>query len=149
MQRRKSRTIVEYALHDARKPIGVATYRTQRTLPKAFARSITLACTNQQVVEGDMNPSYGQYLFERLPQQVGWGLRPSIEDVFQTPESGTLEAITCDKLGEGQTVILAWALGGGLLPSSPLVVLKRFLLAVLFFGRPWLCAIFSNSSNKA
>lgn len=32
----KSRTIVEYALHDARKPIGVATYRTQRTLPKAL-----------------------------------------------------------------------------------------------------------------
>jgi predicted nuclease of restriction endonuclease-like (RecB) superfamily len=32
----KSRTIVEYALHDARKPIGVATYRTQRSLPKAL-----------------------------------------------------------------------------------------------------------------
>jgi predicted nuclease of restriction endonuclease-like (RecB) superfamily len=32
----KSRTIVEYALHDARKPIGVATYKTQRTLPKAL-----------------------------------------------------------------------------------------------------------------
>ena len=32
----KSRTIVEYALHDARKPIGVATYETTRTLPKAL-----------------------------------------------------------------------------------------------------------------
>ena len=30
----KSRTIVEYALHDARKPIGVATYQTTRKLPR-------------------------------------------------------------------------------------------------------------------
>jgi len=30
----KNRTIVEYALHDARKPIGVATYRTVKTLPE-------------------------------------------------------------------------------------------------------------------
>jgi predicted nuclease of restriction endonuclease-like (RecB) superfamily len=30
----KNRTVVEYALHDARKPIGVATYETTRTLPK-------------------------------------------------------------------------------------------------------------------
>ena len=30
----KRRTIVEYALHDARKPIGVATYKITRTLPK-------------------------------------------------------------------------------------------------------------------
>ena len=30
----KSRTIVEYAIHDARKPIGVATYTITRTLPK-------------------------------------------------------------------------------------------------------------------
>jgi predicted nuclease of restriction endonuclease-like (RecB) superfamily len=30
----KSRTIVEYALHDARKPIGVATYRIVKRLPK-------------------------------------------------------------------------------------------------------------------
>lgn len=29
----KSRTIVEYALHDANKPIGVATYQVTRTLP--------------------------------------------------------------------------------------------------------------------
>ncbi len=30
----KGRTVVEYALHDARKPIGVATYRTVKRLPK-------------------------------------------------------------------------------------------------------------------
>jgi predicted nuclease of restriction endonuclease-like (RecB) superfamily len=30
----KCRTIVEYALHDARKPMGVATYEITRTLPK-------------------------------------------------------------------------------------------------------------------
>lgn len=30
----KNRTVVEYALHDARKPIGVATYRTMRRLPR-------------------------------------------------------------------------------------------------------------------
>ena len=30
----KNRTIVEYALHDARKPIGVAAYRTVKRLPK-------------------------------------------------------------------------------------------------------------------
>ncbi len=32
----KSRTIVEYALRDARKPIGVATYRIVKRLPKAL-----------------------------------------------------------------------------------------------------------------
>ena len=30
----KNRTVVEYALHDARRPIGVATYRISRQLPK-------------------------------------------------------------------------------------------------------------------
>ena len=30
----KNRTVVEYALHDAKKPIGVATYRVSRQLPK-------------------------------------------------------------------------------------------------------------------
>lgn len=30
----KKRTVVEYALHDARKPIGVATYRITRRLPE-------------------------------------------------------------------------------------------------------------------
>jgi len=30
----KNRTIVEYALHDARKPIGVATYRILKRLPR-------------------------------------------------------------------------------------------------------------------
>ncbi len=32
----KSRTVVEYALHDARKPIGVATYEITKTLPRAL-----------------------------------------------------------------------------------------------------------------
>jgi len=32
----KSRTIVEYALYDTRKPIGVATYEITKTLPKAL-----------------------------------------------------------------------------------------------------------------
>lgn len=32
----KNRTIVEYALHDAQKPIGVATYAITKTLPKAL-----------------------------------------------------------------------------------------------------------------
>jgi len=32
----KRRTIVEYALHDARKPIGVATYEITKNLPKAL-----------------------------------------------------------------------------------------------------------------
>ena len=32
----KNRTIVEYALRDARKPIGVATHEITRTLPKEF-----------------------------------------------------------------------------------------------------------------
>lgn len=32
----KNRTVVEYALHDAKKPIGVATYEITRTLPEAL-----------------------------------------------------------------------------------------------------------------
>lgn len=32
----KNRTVVEYALHDAKKPIGVATYEITKTLPKAL-----------------------------------------------------------------------------------------------------------------
>lgn len=35
--REKSRTIVEYALHDANKPIGVATYQITSTLPQNLA----------------------------------------------------------------------------------------------------------------
>ncbi len=36
----KNRTIVEYALHDATKPIGVATYRITRSLPTALKGSL-------------------------------------------------------------------------------------------------------------
>ena len=32
----KNRTVVEYVLHDARKPIGVATYEITRTLPQSL-----------------------------------------------------------------------------------------------------------------
>ncbi|MDR1520557.1 MAG: DUF1016 domain-containing protein, partial [Planctomycetota bacterium] len=32
----KNRTVVEYALYDAHKPIGVATYEITKTLPKAL-----------------------------------------------------------------------------------------------------------------
>lgn len=32
----KNRTVVEYALHDARKPIGIATYEIRKTLPKSL-----------------------------------------------------------------------------------------------------------------
>ena len=33
----KKRTVVEYALHDASKPIGVATYEIRKTLPRNLA----------------------------------------------------------------------------------------------------------------
>jgi len=36
----KNRTIVEYALHDAKKPLGVATYRITRSLPSALKGSL-------------------------------------------------------------------------------------------------------------
>lgn len=36
----KNRTIVEYALHDANKPIGVATYEITRTLPKELKEQL-------------------------------------------------------------------------------------------------------------
>ncbi len=39
----KNRTVVEYALHDARKPIGVATYRTVKRLPKELQGPVTHA----------------------------------------------------------------------------------------------------------
>ena len=32
--KKKNRTVVEYALHDTRKPMGVATYHISRQLPK-------------------------------------------------------------------------------------------------------------------
>jgi predicted nuclease of restriction endonuclease-like (RecB) superfamily len=38
--REKNRTIVEYALHDARKPIGVATYRIVRRLPRELQKQL-------------------------------------------------------------------------------------------------------------
>ena len=38
--REKNRTIVEYSLHDARKPIGVATYRIVRRLPRELQKQL-------------------------------------------------------------------------------------------------------------
>jgi hypothetical protein len=48
----KSRTFVEYALHDARKPIGVATYKTQRSLPKALQGLLPSPEQISQLLEG-------------------------------------------------------------------------------------------------
>jgi predicted nuclease of restriction endonuclease-like (RecB) superfamily len=48
----KSRTFVEYALHDAHKPIGVATYRTQRSLPKSLQGLLPSPEQISQLLEG-------------------------------------------------------------------------------------------------
>ncbi len=48
----KSRTIVEYALHDARKPIGVATYEITKTLPKELRGQLPLPEDIAAVLEG-------------------------------------------------------------------------------------------------
>jgi predicted nuclease of restriction endonuclease-like (RecB) superfamily len=40
----KSRTVVEYTLHDARKPIGVATYEITKTLPKDLTAVLVCLC---------------------------------------------------------------------------------------------------------
>lgn len=48
----KSRTIVEYALQDANKPIGVATYQITRTLPKDLAGQLPPPETIAALLEG-------------------------------------------------------------------------------------------------
>ena len=48
----KSRTIVEYALHNARKPIGVATYEITRTLPKKLKDQLPSPETIARLLEG-------------------------------------------------------------------------------------------------
>jgi predicted nuclease of restriction endonuclease-like (RecB) superfamily len=48
----KSRTIVEYALHDARKPIGVATYEITKTLPKELKGQLPSPETIAALLEG-------------------------------------------------------------------------------------------------
>ena len=48
----KSRTIVEYALHDANKPIGVATYEITQTLPKDLAGQLPTPEAIAALLEG-------------------------------------------------------------------------------------------------
>jgi predicted nuclease of restriction endonuclease-like (RecB) superfamily len=48
----KSRTIVEYALHDAKKPIGVATYEITKTLPKALKGHLPSPKEISRLLEG-------------------------------------------------------------------------------------------------
>lgn len=48
----KNRTIVEYALRDARKPIGVATYAITRTLPKELKDQLPAPETIARLLDG-------------------------------------------------------------------------------------------------
>lgn len=48
----KSRTIVEYALHDANKPIGVATYEITQTLPRDLAGQLPTPEAIAALLEG-------------------------------------------------------------------------------------------------
>jgi len=48
----KTRTIVEYALHDARKPIGVATYEITKTLPKELKDQLPSPEAIARLLEG-------------------------------------------------------------------------------------------------
>ena len=47
----KSRTVVEYALHDARKPIGVSTYRMVKRLPKELKGQLPSPAEISQLLE--------------------------------------------------------------------------------------------------
>jgi len=48
----KNRTVVEYALHDARKPIGVATYRMFKRLPKELKGQLPSPDEIAKLLEG-------------------------------------------------------------------------------------------------
>ena len=48
----KNRTVVEYALHDARKPIGVATYRMVKRLPRELKGQLPSPAEIAQLLEG-------------------------------------------------------------------------------------------------
>lgn len=50
--REKTRTIVEYALRDARKPIGVATYKITKTLPKELKSQLPSPEAIARLLEG-------------------------------------------------------------------------------------------------
>ena len=47
----KKRTIVEYALHDASKPIGVATYRILKQLPEELKGQLPSPAEIAQLLE--------------------------------------------------------------------------------------------------
>lgn len=48
----KNRTVVEYALHDARKPIGIATYEIRKTLPKSLEGQLPSPKEIEALLEG-------------------------------------------------------------------------------------------------
>lgn len=48
----KSRTTMEYALHDANKPIGVATYQITSTLPQSLAGQLSPPEAIPSLLEG-------------------------------------------------------------------------------------------------
>jgi len=48
----KNRTVVEYALHDARKPMGVATYRVVKRLPKELKGQLPSPGEIAELLEG-------------------------------------------------------------------------------------------------
>ncbi len=48
----KNRTVVEYALYDARKPIGVATYRMVKRLPKELKGQLPSPAEIAKLLEG-------------------------------------------------------------------------------------------------
>ena len=48
----KNRTVVEYALHDARKPIGVSTYRMVKRLPRELKGQLPSPAEIAKLLEG-------------------------------------------------------------------------------------------------
>jgi len=48
----KNRTVVEYALHDARKPVGVATYRMVKRLPRELKGQLPSPTEIAKLLEG-------------------------------------------------------------------------------------------------
>lgn len=53
MCKEKNRTIIEYALHDARKPIGVATYQVVKRLPRELKGQLPSPAEIARLLEGE------------------------------------------------------------------------------------------------
>jgi len=53
--RSKDRALVEYALRDSRKPIGVATYRVVKRLPQALAKELPDAKQLEELILEEPN----------------------------------------------------------------------------------------------